>query len=283
LTVSVVVVAYDAVTDLPQCLRSLVASGLALAEKVVVVDTSADGRHRDFVAMSDCTWLPLPSNPGYGAALNAGIARTSGDALVLANADVDFDAGCARSLTDRALETGGIVFPVQLDSVTREPHVDSLLEDLSVADSVHRWLGVGRAASERARAKELQRALESARITPIPNGRSGSGACLAVARSCVEGLGGVPEYFFLQEEDRLLSQLARESGRPVELHGGCVVVHAGGFRNSWPTAKALLARASTERSAFRARGHGVPPIVYGVQILGIAARLAAAPFVGLRQ
>lgn len=84
---SIIVPAYNAARDLPECLGALRAGAPADAELIVVDDASPD----DTAAVAKAagaTALRLERNGGPGAARNAGVARAGGDLILFVDADV---------------------------------------------------------------------------------------------------------------------------------------------------------------------------------------------------
>src|SRR5207237_7163650 len=79
--VSAIVVSHNSRPHLRRCLDSLASQ---VAETIVVDAASTDGSVDDLRAVGV---VRLDANRGYGAALNAGAARASGDLLLLLNAD----------------------------------------------------------------------------------------------------------------------------------------------------------------------------------------------------
>ncbi|WP_210506488.1 glycosyltransferase family 2 protein [Naasia sp. SYSU D00057] len=88
--VSVIVPAYNEEKVLENCVRSILASAHANLELVIVDDGSTDGTlacaHR-LAGLDDRVTVISKANAGKGAALNTGIARSSGAVLLFADAD----------------------------------------------------------------------------------------------------------------------------------------------------------------------------------------------------
>jgi len=95
LSVSVVVPAYNEGVVLDGCVRSIIAHAPAGLEVVLVDDGSTDGtfsRMRALAAEFAEVSAMTQENAGKAAALNAGIARTSGSIVLLVDADGVFTA-----------------------------------------------------------------------------------------------------------------------------------------------------------------------------------------------
>lgn len=96
--VGVVVVNHNTRDDLLACLDSLEESG---ADEVVAVDSgSRDGSLEAVASAHPGVRRVGLRNVGFGNAANAGVAATSTDVVIVANADTVFEAGAARRLAD---------------------------------------------------------------------------------------------------------------------------------------------------------------------------------------
>lgn len=100
ISVSVVVVSYNVCDLLVACLESLrEAIQAGEADQIIVVDSASSDGSPEMVrkCFSDMELIEVP-NRGYGAGANAGIARSSGDAILVLNSDTVVQPGAIRTL-----------------------------------------------------------------------------------------------------------------------------------------------------------------------------------------
>jgi N-acetylglucosaminyl-diphospho-decaprenol L-rhamnosyltransferase len=206
--------------------------------RVVVVDTGStdDGpeRAREWAAEV----VELPGNPGFGAANNAGVARTRHDVTALLNPDVVLLDGGLLRLVERARETTALLAPRLLN------------RDGSVQDSAHPRPGT---------ARELLPALVHPRLLPRPlriaaqpwradhRRRVGwaTAAALVARTDVLRRLRPFDPGAFLWYEDLDLCLRADA----VELHPDVALLHAGGHS----TGEDFEARARRRREVVERR------------------------------
>ncbi len=95
-TVAVVVVSHDTRDDAVACMATVLAAG---ATQAVLVDSgSTDGTPAAVEAAHPDVDVVRLANVGYGSAANAGVARTTTEHVVIANADTRFDADALERL-----------------------------------------------------------------------------------------------------------------------------------------------------------------------------------------
>jgi GT2 family glycosyltransferase len=87
-TVSALVVTWNSLGYIEECLTSLRGQGPIIKEIVVVDNGSADGTVEWLRRQADVTLIEEDVNLGFAAANNRGLARCSGGAVLLVNADV---------------------------------------------------------------------------------------------------------------------------------------------------------------------------------------------------
>jgi len=253
--VAVVIVDYRS-GRLPACLTSLVGQGAA---EVVVVDNAGEAPVR-WPPGLDGRVLRPGVNLGYGAGANRGVAATSAEVVVVANADVTFRPGALAALAGSLEDCPavGLAGPTVLrPDGSRYPTPRRFP---SWADALgHALLGrvaPGNPWSARYRMDELAEAVgDPGASGPTGEARSVdwvSGACLAARRSAWEALGGFDEAYFMYAEDLDLCWRAHQAGWLVRWVPGAVVVHEQGASTAQrPWAMVLAHHRSALRFAVR--------------------------------
>lgn len=132
LTVSIIVVSRDSAADLPLSLASA-AGQRGVSLEIVVVDNASSDSSREVARgfAPAARLLSLPDNVGFAAAMNAGIAQTSGRYVLALNPDCrlapDFAATLARRLDARpdVGSASGRIFRAEGPELLPTPRLDS--------------------------------------------------------------------------------------------------------------------------------------------------------------
>ena len=106
-TLSVIVPVYNERNTVVEVLRRIRAVELPVAKEVVVVDDgSTDGTDKVLSALEDSTVRIIrhPENRGKGAAIRSGLARASGDLVLIQDADLEYDPDDWPRLLDPVLK-----------------------------------------------------------------------------------------------------------------------------------------------------------------------------------
>jgi GT2 family glycosyltransferase len=216
---SIVIVTHDSATELARLLDS-VERQLAPRPEVIVVDTQSTDATAA-VASGRARLVELDSNPGFGAANNAGVAQASSEVTVLLNPDVELLDADLATLAHLAAGRRALLVPRLLNS------------DGSVQRSAHPAPG---------RLTGLLPGLIHPRLLPRPlrliadPWRADSprtvgwaiAACVAAPTMVLRELGPFDAAQFLFFEDLDLCLRAAAAGVPTRLLPGIAVVHAGG-------------------------------------------------------
>lgn len=125
--VSIVIVAYKNAAILKLCLDSLSKNlGDEISSEVIVVENDAHEEIRDLVMEFDGnkTYIPFDKNVGFACALNAGMRRAKGKAVLALNPDIVITKGAVERLYRYVIDhpSAGIVGPMLLNfNGSRQP------------------------------------------------------------------------------------------------------------------------------------------------------------------
>lgn len=197
---------------MPDCLNSLLRQSVPPAEIIVVDDGSAD----DSVSIvrkiaSGAEVVTLGTNRGFAAASNAGIARSSGDFVLVLNNDTELDPSFLEELSRAANDPAvGMVAPKILNWFDRT-QIDSVGGLVLTADGIGN--GRGRGESDRGQFDHSDEVL-------LPSG------CAALYRKAMlDEIGGFEEDLFAYCEDADLGLRARWAGWRAVSAPRAVVLH----------------------------------------------------------
>ncbi|MBN1296227.1 glycosyltransferase, partial [bacterium] len=96
---SVIVLSFNGMQHLPECLASIQRQISDLDEFIVVDNGSRDGS-AEYVGthFPDARLIRLPENQGFCRGMNVGIQNASGDLILLLNQDLRLHDACLRNL-----------------------------------------------------------------------------------------------------------------------------------------------------------------------------------------
>ncbi len=208
--VSVILVTYNSIPDLEQCLPAL--RGQTVPAEVVVVDNDSPDGTADWVATHhrDVRLVRSGSNLGYAGGNNLGFSLTDTALLAVLNPDTEPAPTWLEELI-RAQEenpqAGLLTSSVRLRE--RPGHINACGNDLHVTG-----IAFCRGLNEPA--------ASHARETPVP---AVSGAAFLARREILEELDGFDAEFFMYLEDTDLSIRCRLAGHEVIYVPGSVALH----------------------------------------------------------
>lgn len=227
-TLSVVIVHWNVPDLLRRCIETMQAdvAHAGLDAEIIVVDCASDTtqHHAVLADYPDVLSLDLPTNPGYAAGCNAGFARSSGEAVLLLNPDIEVLPGALEALL-RGLHAGshvGLVAPLLLNTdgsiqsrgYRFPPAWSPLFDLLPLPDRL-------RESSLNGRLPLSDLHLPVAIDYPL-------GAALLLRRAALEQVGGLDETYGMYCEELDLSQRLRQAGWSCLLVPQAHLIHLGG-------------------------------------------------------
>jgi N-acetylglucosaminyl-diphospho-decaprenol L-rhamnosyltransferase len=251
-TLSIVIVSFNARADLERCLASLTAAPPALAHDIVVVDNASTD---DSVSAVRRGWphvrvLPQARNGGFARANNTGIRATTGELLLLLNSDTIAPPGAIDRLCERlvAVPEAAAAGPRLVDGEGRiEISFGAMISPLAeLRQKVRGALyarGMGRVVAGVRRAAGREQFVDWV-----------SGACLLVWRADAEAAGLLDERFFLYTEDVDFCAALRARGRRVLFTPAAEIVHLRG-RSRETTPDAMNPAYRRSQLAFYQKHH----------------------------
>ena len=270
--VSVIVASHNTRAYLERCLRLL-----GDAHEVIAVDTLSSDGSRELVRdrFPHVRLVELDENPGYGGALNRGIALASGRYLLLMNGDAWPQEGAVERLVSFAESEprAGVVGPRLVNpNETLQPSVRGFptLWRLATEYLFLRWLAPrSRLLNAFYGAGFDHRSQRDAEFLV--------GAVLLVRRESLDEVGGFDERFFMFNEEVDLCYRVRAAGWRVVFWPGAEFVHVGGASTapSWPQ---MYQEQLRSHLRFLDKHGGPVHAEHGRKLLWVAMRLRALVF-----
>ena len=230
ITLSIVIVNYNAQPHLANCLDSLTASPPATGHEIIVVDNaSTDGSVQMVRARwPDVALIEQSANLGFAAGNNIAIRASRGALILLLNNDTIVPAGAIDALVGALLAhpDAAVAGPRLVDETGRAelsfgPMISPLNELRQKWMMTRHGRGVARASRWVEEATRQDRHVDWV-----------SGACLLVRRADAERVGLLDERYFLYTEDVDFCAAIRARGRRVLFTPAAQVVHLRGRSRS---------------------------------------------------
>ena len=237
------------------CLRSLEGEVDPESMEVVVLDNasgdgSAEAIEQGIVRAGWTGWARVvrsANNGGFSAGNNLGVCASDAEAYLFLNSDTVVRTGAVGQLLDAVGRTGGVVgahleWPDGTPQENRRAYLRPLHELARGARTgpVSRWAGRG--------LPEAHPGADGLVEAPWV-----SFACIAVARSVIERIGGLDDGFFMYFEDMDYCRRAAEAGFVVRMAPDARVVHLKGGTSPVQSQTAALARRPAYYYAARSR------------------------------
>jgi GT2 family glycosyltransferase len=226
MTLSIVIVSFNARTDLENCLMSLASAAPSIAHDITVVDNaSPDGSAQAVRARFPAVRvIALDRNVGFAAGNNAGIKATTGDRILLLNSDTIVRPGAIDRLVVRldAHPDAAVAGPHLVDISGRtEISWGSMMTPFT--EMKQKWIGRLYERRFGPMERRISRLAATERYVDWV-----SGACLLVHRRDAEAVGLLDERFFLYTEDVDFCASLRARGRRVLFVPSVTVTHLRG-------------------------------------------------------
>jgi len=231
IAVSVVIVSFNARSDLERCLESLRTPPPQASHEILVVDNnSTDGSAESARGVPGVRVFQQAINVGFARANNAGIRTSTGTALLLLNSDTIVPPGAIDRL---------------LAALDAEPDV-AIVGPRLVDGSGRAELSFGRMIGPLNEWRQ-KRAARRANVESLTRQRRYpdwvSGACLLVRRTDAEAVGLLDERYFMYAEDVDFCAAVRARGRRVLFTPDVEIVHQRG--------RSAAAAPAETRAAYR--------------------------------
>jgi GT2 family glycosyltransferase len=234
---SVIITAYNAANDLPDCLDNLIRQDYPNFEIIVVDNASKDttpqiiNRYAGFVQN-----LRLEQNRAVAGGYNAGAEAASGEFLIFINADTIPQPGWLSGLIEPMLKDETIGMTTSRILLEKTPHL------INTCGNDVTWTGL---TVCRGMGEPAERWQEPGEVSAV------SGASCAIRRDLFEKIGGFDETFEFYLDDTDLSLRARLAGSRVWYAPESRILHRYTFnfsankafyqeRNRWLTVLKLL-------------------------------------------
>jgi len=231
MTLSIIIVSFNARSDLERCLASLHAAAPQVSHEILLVDNrSTDGSVEVARRWPDIRVIELEANVGFARANNTGIRASTGRVLLLLNSDTIVPPGAIERL---------------LSVLEAEPQV-AVVGPRLVDGNGRAELSFGRMIGPLNEWRQ-QRIARSGLVESLTRQRHYpdwvSGACLLVRRSDAEAVGLLDERYFMYAEDVDFCAAIRARGRQVLFTPDVEIVHQRG--------RSAAAAPANTRAAYR--------------------------------
>lgn len=272
--VGIVTVSYGSDDVLPGFLDTIPAALDEPAVTVVVDNLPSRGDASGISRAHGAEYLPLPENPGYGGAMNAGVrALPDGiEWLLLVNPDIELADDSLSTLLARGRsdDTIGAVGPAVLNpdgSVYPSARaIPSLRTGIGHAMLGPVWPGNPWTRAYRNDTDEAPVSRDAGWL---------SGSCVLVRRSLFDQIGGFDESYFMYFEDVDLGMRIGKAGYRNVYEPTASVIHAGGHATQGVSERMIRAHHDSARRFLSAKYPG--PLLWPVRlVLSIGLRLRSA-------
>lgn len=274
-SVGIVTVAYRSNRVLGGFLDSIAAASADPVAVVVVDNAPGAGDASELSAKAGAVHLPLPENPGYGGAVNAGVRElpSSVEWILISNPDVVLAPGAIDALVRTAASDPGIgaVGPAVLNPD------GSVYPSARAVPSLR--TGVGHALFANLWQRNPWTLAYRRETDPSDEQRDAgwlSGSCVLVRRSAFDAIGGFDEGYFMYFEDVDLGFRLGRGGYRNVYQPAASVTHVGAHSTGGESARMVKAHHDSARRFLSKKyvGWYLWPIRAGLAV-GLAIRSRA--------
>jgi hypothetical protein len=255
---SIVIVSFNARSDLVACLQALRDAPPASDHEIIVVDNaSSDGSAEAARGFPRVSAIALDRNVGFAAGNNLGIRASRGDMLLLLNSDTVVPSGALDRLVGRleAMPDARVAGPRLVDAHGRAElscgrmisPLNELRQKTLLTMSDRGW-SAARRRIEQLTARE--------RFVDWV-----SGACLLVRRADADAAGLLDERFFMYTEDVDFCAAIRARGGRVLFTPAAQVVHTRGRSRAAAPAAAQAAYRRSQVAFYEKHHPGWAPVL----------------------
>ncbi len=233
---SVVVVSYNTVDLLRECLASIWGDMAERDVEVLVVDNASTDGSPEMVSREfpGAVLIRNRQNVGFAIANNQAIGKSSGRFVLLLNADARLVAGSCEMLIARMDASPGLgnLWPCHLQRGRVEA---AILGKVSFAHpGIRLPVSPLQGAACALSVWPARSCASPPRLLPLPRCRLGDCCCSLIRREVVDKIGPLPEESFMYNEDVEFCFHARAAGFKVGYDPAAEVVHrVGGARASY--------------------------------------------------
>lgn len=277
--VGVVTVSYGSEPVLSGFLASVVGASSEPAPIVVADNRPAEGEARCLAESAGAQYLPMPSNLGYGSAVNAAVAALPHEVewVLVSNPDVILDPGALDRLREAGDEDAAIasvgpaVYNADGTLYPSARAVPSLRTGVGHAMFANLWPG-----------NPWSRRYRNDAQGPIVRRDAGwlSGSCLLVRRSAFDALGGFDTGYFMYFEDVDLGYRFGRHGYRNLYEPAARVTHTGAHSTTSDSAT-MIAVHHTSARRFLARKYS-GPLLWPVRVALTAGLTVRSAIIGRR-
>jgi N-acetylglucosaminyl-diphospho-decaprenol L-rhamnosyltransferase len=248
--VGIVTVAYRSDTVLTGFLASVPAATSAPVAIVVADNLPAEGDAATIAQSARADYVPIPANPGYGAAINAAVRRLPDGVewILVANPDIELDAGAIDRLvaTGRSDPTIGSVGPlIRNPDGTTYPSARSIPSlRTGIGHALFSNLWVANPWTRRYRDD----------LAPAGVQRDAgwlSGSCVLVRRAAFEAIDGFDDGYFMYFEDVDLGYRLGKRGYRNVYEPAASALHSGAHSTSGESGRMIRAHHLSARRFIR--------------------------------